>query len=110
MAILGVGNVALDCARLLISAPDRLESTDIAERGLSQLRNSSVEEVHLIARRSHSEVKASALCANTQTYVAINDTRPCYNRCFSCQALLYTHWIDLCFGVTESSAFKLCDT
>ncbi len=56
VAILGIGNVALDCARVLLAAPDHLAATDIADRALQQLRRSGVRDVHLIARRSHSEV------------------------------------------------------
>jgi hypothetical protein len=56
VAILGIGNVALDCARLLMSSTARLETTDIAERALVQLQNSSVEEVHVVARRGPAQV------------------------------------------------------
>jgi len=55
VAILGLGNVALDCARVLLTPPEQLAPTDIAERALHQLRRSNVETVHLIARRSHAE-------------------------------------------------------
>ncbi|KAL0029968.1 hypothetical protein WJX77_010608 [Trebouxia sp. C0004] len=51
VAICGLGNVAVDCARILLQLPERLASTDIAEHALRQLRNSSVTEVHLIGRR-----------------------------------------------------------
>ena len=57
VAILGIGNVALDCARVLLAPPDHLAATDIADRALQQLRRSGVRDVHLIARRSHSEVR-----------------------------------------------------
>lgn len=55
VAVLGIGNVALDCARVLMSAPELLEASDIAEHALLQLRNSNVQDVHIIARRSHSQ-------------------------------------------------------
>lgn len=51
VAICGLGNVAVDCARILLQPPERLASTDIAEHALQQLRNSSVREVHLVGRR-----------------------------------------------------------
>ncbi|KAK9830361.1 hypothetical protein WJX72_011281 [[Myrmecia] bisecta] len=51
VAICGLGNVAIDCARILLRCPDELAKTDIAEHALAQLRQSAVKEVHLIGRR-----------------------------------------------------------
>mmetsp|Transcript_36312 Transcript_36312/g.86216 ORF Transcript_36312/g.86216 Transcript_36312/m.86216 type:complete len:340 (+) Transcript_36312:132-1151(+) len=52
VAILGLGNVALDCARILLQSPSGpLASTDISEGALSALRRSAVESVHIIGRR-----------------------------------------------------------
>lgn len=51
VAIVGMGNVALDCARLLLRHPEDLSSTDISQQALSILRTSAVKEVHLIGRR-----------------------------------------------------------
>lgn len=51
VAIVGLGNVALDCARVLLQSPERLGRTDIAHAALDQLRGSAVREVHLIGRR-----------------------------------------------------------
>lgn len=51
VAICGLGNVAVDCARLLLRAPDALAPTDIAAHALQQLRGSAVRDVHLIGRR-----------------------------------------------------------
>lgn len=60
VAICGIGNVALDCARLLLRPPSELAGTDIADRALRQLRErSAVKEVHLIARRGPVQVGAS---------------------------------------------------
>ena len=56
MAICGLGNVAVDCARILLQNPARLESTDIAEHALDQLRSSAVRSVHLIGRRGVAQV------------------------------------------------------
>lgn len=49
--VVGNGNVALDVARILISDPDRLAATDIADHALAALRESAVREVVLLARR-----------------------------------------------------------
>eukprot|EP00898_Chlorokybus_atmophyticus_P003373 jgi/Chlat1/4036/Chrsp26S04089 len=51
VAILGQGNVAVDCARILLRNPDELRNTDIADYALEELRRSSVKRVHLIGRR-----------------------------------------------------------
>lgn len=49
--IVGNGNVALDVARILTSAPDALARTDIADHALAALRDSRVQEVVIAARR-----------------------------------------------------------
>ncbi len=49
--IIGNGNVALDVARILVSDPERLASTDIADHALEALRASAVREVVLVGRR-----------------------------------------------------------
>jgi len=47
----GNGNVALDVARILVTDPDVLALTDIADHALESLRPRSVEEVIVIGRR-----------------------------------------------------------
>jgi len=49
--VVGNGNVALDVARILITPPDRLATTDIADHALAVLRRSLIEEVVVIGRR-----------------------------------------------------------
>src|ERR1700733_3988990 len=49
--VVGNGNVALDVARILVTDPDVLALTDIADHALESLRPRSVEEVLLIGRR-----------------------------------------------------------
>ncbi|WP_327681480.1 4Fe-4S binding protein [Kitasatospora sp. NBC_00458] len=49
--VIGNGNVAVDIARILLSDPDRLAATDIADHALAALRGSRVREVVLVARR-----------------------------------------------------------
>ncbi len=51
VGIIGVGNVALDVARILMTSPDELAKTDIAEHALQALRASRVQHVTLFARR-----------------------------------------------------------
>jgi ferredoxin/flavodoxin---NADP+ reductase len=49
--VVGNGNVALDVARILITDPDALAETDIADHALESLRPCSVDEVVIIGRR-----------------------------------------------------------
>jgi ferredoxin--NADP+ reductase len=51
VAVIGVGNVAIDVARILCRTPAELEATDIAEHALEALRASRVREVYLLGRR-----------------------------------------------------------
>ena len=60
VTICGLGNVAVDCARVLLQPAERLASTDIAQHALSQLQKSAVTEVHLIGRRGPVQVSSSA--------------------------------------------------
>ena len=50
-AVIGVGNVAIDVARILCRTPDELARTDIAEHALEALRASRIREVYLLGRR-----------------------------------------------------------
>lgn len=49
--IVGIGNVAIDVARILLREPATLAPTDIAPQALEHLRGSRVREVVLLARR-----------------------------------------------------------
>lgn len=49
--VVGNGNVALDVARILVSDPKLLGSTDIADHALHLLNEQGVEEVVIIGRR-----------------------------------------------------------
>ena len=51
VAVVGVGNVAVDVARILCRTPEELAVTDIAEHALEALRESRVREVYLLGRR-----------------------------------------------------------
>ena len=41
-AVVGVGNVAIDVARILVRTPEELAKTDIADHALEALRNSRI--------------------------------------------------------------------
>lgn len=49
--VVGNGNVAIDVARILVTDPDVLAQTDIADHALESLRPCGVEEVVIIGRR-----------------------------------------------------------
>lgn len=49
--VVGNGNVAIDVARILVTDPDVLGQTDIADHALESLRPRGVEEVVIIGRR-----------------------------------------------------------
>jgi ferredoxin/flavodoxin---NADP+ reductase len=58
--IIGNGNVALDIGRVLLSDPDSLAGTDIAEYALKVLSYSGIREVIVMARRSFRDAAFSA--------------------------------------------------
>lgn len=60
VAICGLGNVALDCARILLRNPEDLAPTDIAHHALQQLRRSRVRHVHLLGRRGPAQAACTA--------------------------------------------------
>jgi ferredoxin--NADP+ reductase len=51
VAVVGVGNVAIDVARILCRTPIELVETDIVDYALEALSNSNIKEVHLLGRR-----------------------------------------------------------
>jgi ferredoxin--NADP+ reductase len=50
-AVVGVGNVAADVARILSRTPEELATTDIADYALEALAASRIREVHVLGRR-----------------------------------------------------------
>lgn len=51
VAVVGVGNVAIDVARMLCLSPAELAATDVADYALAALSQSKVREVYLLGRR-----------------------------------------------------------
>ncbi|MDM8519167.1 FAD-dependent oxidoreductase [Anaerolineales bacterium HSG6] len=62
VAVIGVGNVAIDVARILCRTHEALVETDIAEHALEALKNSKVKNVYVIGRRG----PAQAAFTNTE--------------------------------------------
>jgi ferredoxin--NADP+ reductase len=50
-AVIGIGNVAIDVARMLCRTREELVKTDVADYALDQLSSSRIKEVYLIGRR-----------------------------------------------------------
>ena len=60
VTIFGLGNVALDCARILLADSAALAATDIAAHALETLRLSAVRRVDLVGRRGAVQASAPA--------------------------------------------------
>lgn len=61
IAVIGVGNVALDVARMLAKHPDDLMVTEIPENVEKGLRENPVTDVHVFGRRGPAQVKFTPL-------------------------------------------------
>ncbi len=61
VAVLGVGNVALDVARILAKHVDDLMSTEIPDNVVEGLRQNPVTDVHVFGRRGPAQVKFTPL-------------------------------------------------
>ena len=59
VAVVGIGNVAMDCARVLAMTGEQLATTDISDVALAGLRESGIREVFVLARRGPVEAKCS---------------------------------------------------
>lgn len=55
--IVGVGNVAIDIARVLAKGPDELGRTDMADQAIARLADSRVEEIIIVGRRGPAECR-----------------------------------------------------
>lgn len=54
--IIGNGNVAIDCARILAKTPDELSSSDIAAHAAERLATSRIRHIHILGRRGPHQV------------------------------------------------------
>jgi len=57
VAVIGVGNVAMDVTRILAKSINELAETDIADYALEKLRASRVRHIHIVARRGPVQAK-----------------------------------------------------
>ncbi len=56
-AVIGIGNVAMDVARILARTDEELRATDIADYALEALAQSKVKEIYLLGRRGPVQAK-----------------------------------------------------
>ena len=57
VAVVGVGNVAVDVTRVLAKTTDELGETDIADHALAVLAHSGVTDIHVLGRRGPVQAK-----------------------------------------------------
>ncbi len=57
VAVIGVGNVAVDVARVLAKTAEELRSTDLPDHVLDVLDRSDVQDIHMIGRRGPVQAK-----------------------------------------------------
>jgi ferredoxin/flavodoxin---NADP+ reductase len=57
VAVVGVGNVAVDVTRILAKSVDELKTTDIADHALEVLKDSKVTDIYMLGRRGPAQAK-----------------------------------------------------
>ncbi|MCX8064322.1 MAG: FAD-dependent oxidoreductase [Candidatus Hydrogenedentes bacterium] len=55
--IIGMGNVSLDVARILLRRVDQLKPTDISNEAIEKLEKSNIEEIYIVGRRGPAQAK-----------------------------------------------------
>ena len=55
--VVGVGNVAMDVARILAKTVDELKTTDITDAALAKLATSNIKDIYVLSRRGPAQVK-----------------------------------------------------
>jgi len=78
VTIVGMGNVALDIARILLTDMDVLARTDISERALAGLARSRVRHVEIVGRRG--PLQAAFTTRELRELVALKDVQMCIDR------------------------------
>lgn len=73
VVVVGVGNVAMDVARILAKSMDELNGTDIADHALEALSHSQVEDIYILARRGPAQVKFTNAEIRELGHLAIAD-------------------------------------
>lgn len=55
--VVGVGNVAMDVARILAKSPEELAETDITDYALAALAQSNIKDIYILSRRGPVQAK-----------------------------------------------------
>ncbi len=83
VVVVGNGNVAMDVARILVTPPEKLAQTDIADYALDVLRKSKVREVVMLGRRGPQqaafttpELKELSELTGANIFVSLEDLEP----------------------------------
>lgn len=83
VVVIGVGNVAVDVARILCRSYNELSKTDIADYSLEALRNSNIKEVYMLGRRgpgqaafTNPEVKELGELEDADAFVPPEEANP----------------------------------
>ncbi|QAU51537.1 FAD-dependent oxidoreductase [Corynebacterium pelargi] len=61
VAVIGVGNVALDVARILAKTADELHTTEIPDNVYNTLKENQAKEIHIFGRRGPAQAKFTPL-------------------------------------------------
>jgi len=82
VAVIGLGNVAMDVIRILAQTADELAETDIADYALSALRQSKVKNIYVLGRRgpaqaafTNPEIKELGELADANVIVAPDEVQ-----------------------------------
>jgi ferredoxin/flavodoxin---NADP+ reductase len=74
VVVVGVGNVALDVARILAKTINELKTTDIADHALAVLAQSRVKNIFVLSRRGPAQVKFTN--AEIKEFGELEDAEP----------------------------------
>jgi ferredoxin--NADP+ reductase len=75
VVVVGVGNVAMDVTRMLVSTVERLQPTDVTLGALSELTNSRVNRVYVLGRRGPAQ--AAFTPKEIREIATIDDVQVC---------------------------------
>ncbi len=75
--IIGLGNVAIDVARVLVTPIDELKETDITEAALEKLSKSRIKRVFLVGRRG--PIQVAFTIKELREMLHIKGCRPCFD-------------------------------
>jgi hypothetical protein len=93
VSIFGLGNVALDCARVLLKTDDVLGRTDIAKHAQEALSRSAVKRVDIIGRRGPVQAgHQEHPCLQSSLLHPSADTMPREPRAYASKLLLSVHY------------------